>query len=198
MEKKTPYAPNNLTEKPLSWYTEAFRAADPGEIAERTGIFCEEGVFHIKALDREWLIDWPDCKNPDIRDKDKILFMDYLLNGKKTGPSQTFLSYADFPWGDLYNRNFKARCINRLVGTWGNRPEAFKEAVVRLGGLILPGNGIIGLIPFMENLELKFIIWEGDEEFPSSGQILFTDNFRDAFSAEDQVGVCELILRLLQ
>jgi hypothetical protein len=32
---------------------------------------------------------------------------------------------------------------------------------------------------------MSIIVWPGDEEFPSSAQILFDDNVPAAFSAED-------------
>mgnify|MGYP000594588565 CR=1 FL=1 len=32
------------------------------------------------------------------------------------------------------------------------------------------------------------ILWEGDEEFPPSSQILFSDNFPVSFQAEDMAG----------
>ena len=41
---------------------------------------------------------------------------------------------------------------------------------------------------------VRFTLWEGDEEFAPTSQILFSDNFPDAFAAEDRVVVCEYIL----
>lgn len=38
---------------------------------------------------------------------------------------------------------------------------------------------------FINNLYMTFILWEGDDEFPPSAQILFDNNFPFAFSAED-------------
>ena len=198
MEKKTPYAPNNLTERPIAHYMESFRTADPYEISERTGVPFTDKTFHLNVLGRERLIDWPEFKNDGFKDKEKILFLHYLLEGKKVSPSVTFSSYADLPWGNVYDRNFRARCVNRLVGTFGTRIEAFQEAAEKLGGRMLSGSGVTAEFTFMENLNVRFILWEGDEEFPASGQILFSDNFPDAFAAEDRVVVCETILGYLR
>ena len=198
MDKKTPYAPNNITERPIAHYMEQFRSTDPYEISGRTGVVFNDNHFHLKILGTERLIDWPRFEAKGFKDKEKILFLRYLLEGKKVVPSGTFSSYADLPWGSVYDSNFRARCVNRLARTYGTHIEEFKEAAVRLGGTILPGNGITAEIPFMENLNVRFILWEGDEEFPSSGQILFSDNFPDAFTAEDRVIVCEVILEYLK
>lgn len=194
MEKKTPYAPDNLTQRPITYYMEGFKAADPKEISERTGVPFENGAFHLKVLGNERIIDWPEFINENFSDKEKILFLHYLLEGKKTVPSNDFVSYADLPWGDVYDRNFRGRCINRLIGMFGTRPDAFQSAAEKLGGVKVPGSGIIEEIQFMDNLRVRFIIWEGDDEFPASGQIVFSSNFPDAFAAEDRVVVCELIL----
>ncbi len=198
MTVKPPYNANNLTERPIAFYTEGFRNADPFEISERTGVLFSDGCFHLNVLGRERVIDWPAFENEGFKDKEKILFLHYLLEGKKVSPSSTFSSYADLPWGNVYDRNFRARCVNRLVGTFGTRIDAFKEAVQKIGGTIREGNGTTAEITFMENLIVRFIIWEGDDEFPASGQIIFSDNFPDAFAAEDRVVVCEVILGYLK
>jgi hypothetical protein len=41
---------------------------------------------------------------------------------------------------------------------------------------------------------VRFQLWAGDEEFPPSSQILFSDNFAAAFHAEDLVVVCDIII----
>lgn len=194
MNKNTPYAANNLTERPIAYYMDGFRSADPYEISERTGVPFRDRIFYLNVLGKERPIDWPEFKAEGFKDKEKILFLHYLLEGKKVSACDTFSSYADLPWGEVYDRNFHGRCINRMVGTFGTRIDAFKEAVSNIGGKLIPGNGVIAQIPFMENLNVRFILWEGDDEFPASGQIVFSDNFPDAFTAEDRVVVCEVIL----
>ena len=51
---------------------------------------------------------------------------------------------------------------------------------------------------FMNDLFVRFILWEGDEEFPPSSQILFSDNFPIAFSAEDMAVVGDISIGLLK
>ena len=193
-EKKTPYAPDNLTQRPLTHYLDLFRETDPEEIAARTGIPFENSSFTFRVLNRERKVTWPDFSDEGWKDKEKILFARYLLEGKKVFPVLDFKAYNELPWGDVYDRNFRARCVNRLVGTFGTRPEAFAAACEKLGGTKVPGSGLIYEISFMENLNVRMILWEGDEEFPASGQILFSSNFPETFSAEDRVIVCEVIL----
>lgn len=47
---------------------------------------------------------------------------------------------------------------------------------------------------FLEGLRLCFVLWAGDEEFPSSAQILFSDNFPVAYAAEDVAYIGDVVL----
>ena len=49
-------------------------------------------------------------------------------------------------------------------------------------------------IPFINGLTVRLIVWEGDDEFPPSSQILFSDNFPNAFTAEDIAVTGDIIL----
>lgn len=50
----------------------------------------------------------------------------------------------------------------------------------------------------MPGYEVQIIVWEGDDEFPPNSQILFSDNFPKAFSAEDRTVVGDLIISELK
>ena len=45
---------------------------------------------------------------------------------------------------------------------------------------------------------VQFLLWEGDEEFAPSSQILFSDNFPAGFHAEDLVVVCDVLITILK
>ena len=42
------------------------------------------------------------------------------------------------------------------------------------------------------------ILWEGDDEFPPSSQILFSDNFPVSFAAEDMAVMGDVIIGSLK
>ena len=198
MNEKIPYNKNNITERPLEHYMGLFREADPAEMAARTGVHYDGKSFHLQVMGQERIISWPDFEDEGWGAKDKILFLHYLLEGKKVDPVSEFAAYNELPWGDVYDKNFRGRCVRRLVGMFGNRLDAFHEVCKKFGGTPTTGSGVGYDIEFMPGLFIKLIIWEGDEEFPSSGQILFSKNFPDAFAAEDRVIVCELMLSLMK
>ena len=46
--------------------------------------------------------------------------------------------------------------------------------------------------------KIQMILWEGDEEFPPSSQILFSDNFPVSFQAEDMAVMGDVIIGSLK
>ena len=53
-------------------------------------------------------------------------------------------------------------------------------------------------LTLMEGLTMQFILYLGDEEFPPNAQILFSDNFRYAFTAEDLANVGDIVLNRMK
>ena len=49
-----------------------------------------------------------------------------------------------------------------------------------------------------EDLFIKFILWEGDDEFPPSSQILFSDNFAVSFAAEDLAVAGDIAINMMK
>ena len=50
---------------------------------------------------------------------------------------------------------------------------------------------------FMPGLSIRISIWNADEEFPPSAQILFSDNFHYAFTAEDMACIGDIFIKIL-
>lgn len=192
------YNPNNIIENPMNIYLDRYNEADPEEMSMRTGVPYEDGAFHFHVLNEDVLLAWPNAEpNGSLGPKDVILFMHFLLEGNKTEGSTHFVSYADMPWGDVYDVPFRGRCIRRLIGVFGTNKAGFEKACQALGGTKVKSSGCAYQITFMEGYDLQFILWEGDDEFPASGQIIFSDNFPDGFPAEDRVVVVEYVLKRL-
>ena len=41
---------------------------------------------------------------------------------------------------------------------------------------------------------MQILVWEGDDEFPPSAQILYSDNFAEGFAAEDRVVAGDILI----
>ena len=189
---------NNLIELPTEHYQELFAKADPLEMSARTGIEFSDGKFRFRVLNEDKTLTWPDANDECFKPKDRILFMRYLLEGKKVSFTTEFAAYKELKDGELYNKPFTGRCIYRMLGSYGKNPDAFIKACEHYGGHRIKSSGIQYEFEFLHNLFLRFILWEGDEEFAPNMQILFSKNFDDTFSSEDRVVACEYLIGKMQ
>lgn len=143
------YGRNNLTEKTLEYYLEAFEKTDPYKISRRLGIpydpLRKEFTFYF--LGQTYIARCSDFRiNPvDSEDnlfgrnpKARILLLRYLLCSTVYFPDGEFKSYREFPSGELYYDVFRGRCIQRLLRIYSGRIPDFKEAAVKLGGILIP------------------------------------------------------------
>lgn len=195
--------PDNKTGKPLEHYRAAFAAAVPEELSARSGVAWSDGAFHTVFLGRTVSISWPSMEATDangarLSPSAEILLGRLLLEGTLSPGSGRFLSYSELPWGSVYNAQFTGRCIRRLAAGYGTRLSEFGPACESLGGRAIDGADAAYEIPFLPELWVRLLLWEGDEEFPASAQILFSDNFSAAFTAEDIAVAGDLLLNALK
>ena len=102
------------------------------------------------------------------------------------------------PWGEVYIKPFTGRILTRAAFTFGTRIGAYRQAAERLGGVAL-SHGDAGFeFVLLEGYRLRLLVWEGDEEFPPNAQVLYSDNFAEAFAAEDRVVAGELLIGALK
>ena len=87
----------------------------------------------------------------------------------------------------------------RLAFGFGNKLKKFEEIMEKIGAEKI-SNGDAGYeFEFLNDLKLRFILWAGDDEFPPSAQILFSDNFPMAFTqGEDMAVVGDVSINMLK
>ncbi len=132
-----------------------------------------------------------------LRPATRILLGRLLLEGTAVPSSGKLLAYSELPWGSVYQAQFNARCIRRLAATYGNSLSRFAAACETLGGEKTAGADAAYTLAFLPGLALRLSLWEGDEEFPATAQILFSDSFAAAFTAEDLAVVGDVTLNAL-
>lgn len=195
---------NNKEMVPFEHYTGLFAKLDPVEASQRCNVKYdpEKQEFTTRLLDVDYVISWPEFA---IRSEDaagfalqnlpaQILLIRYLLEGRASIGSGSFLTYREMPWGDVYLKPFTGRCLNRAAFTFGPRLEAFVKAMDASRALPLKNGDASYEIEVMPGYAVRLIVWEGDDEFPPNAQILFSDNFPLAFSAEDRTVVGDIVI----
>ena len=54
------------------------------------------------------------------------------------------------------------------------------------------------LFPLVGQYAMQILVWEGDEEFPPSAQVLYSDNFAEGFAAEDRVVAGDILISTIK
>lgn len=205
------YGKDNKERIPFEHYLEEFAAIEPKEAAERAGVPWHEDTqeFEVRMMQKTFLVKWPECTVRKAEASEdygamvdgippKIMVMRYLTRGVASVGSGKFLTYREVPHGEVYFRQFHGRCILRLAFSYGNRLEEFRKKMETLGA-VPRGHGDAGYeFEFLNGYRVQFLLWAGDEEFPPSAQILFSDNFPLSFEAEDLAVVGDIAIGTLK
>lgn len=195
---------NNKEMVPFEHYVGLFEKLDPVEAAQRCGVKydAERQVFEMRLMYVDYEISWPKF---EIRSQTQdgfalknlpaqMLLIRFLLEGCASTGSGAFLTYREMPWGEVYLKPFTGRCITRAAFTFGTRLAAFRAAMDKSPAIRLDNGDASYQLEIMPGYEVRIIVWEGDDEFPPNTQILFSDNFPNAFSAEDRTVVGDLFI----
>ena len=205
------YDKDSKERMPWEHYLELYAKADPKEIAARLSIPYDESAkaFTLTFLGSDYTITYPDFQVKHVEDEKKcypledmiyakILTIRFLLNGNNSQGSGRFKTYREMPWGEVYLRQFDGRCIKRLAFTYGNRLKDFKGIMEHIHAAPVDHGDIAYQVEIFPGYLIQMILWEGDEEFPPSSQILFSDNFPVSFAAEDMAVMGDVIIGSLK
>ncbi len=197
---------------PFEHYMDLFQKADAKEMSQRTGLPYDEenSTFTLRLMGVTYLVKHPTFEVTHVEDdvigyyplesavNARILVLRYLVEGKEAPATGKFLTYRETPWGSVYLRQFTGRCIMRFAYGFGNKQHLFQNAMEKINAEKLTQGDISYEFEFLNGYKLRMILWAGDEEFPPSSQILFSDNFPIAFQAEDMAVVGDITISMIK
>ena len=150
----------------------------------------EEVTFHFFSEPYQIqfpLIEFTSPSKKTISLVTRILLLHYLLRADGTPLTGKWVGYKDIPGGLLYASVFARRVTDPLVRKFGVSAKWFREIGMALGG----STGGIGDASFVMQafpyLPVQYVLWEGDEEFSASVQVLFDASVDHYLSLEDIV-----------
>ena len=208
---KLGYGKDSNERLPWEHYLSQYQESDPKEIAARLGISYDEEqkYFTLKFLGTVYQISWPDFQVSHEADDmgfypletmtyARTLTIRFLLNGAEASGTGKFKTYREMPWGEVYLRQFDGRCIKRLAFSYGNRIKDFQAIMEHMHCVPVKHGDIAYQLEIFPDYLVQMILWEGDDEFPPSSQILFSDNFPISFQAEDMAVMGDVIIGSLK
>lgn len=160
--------------------------ADPQRLAVRSGCTYIEiergaGIFQLTFWGKPVSIDFPAfiARDPqsltELPALNQAMLLYYLHTADGTPLTGRWISFADLPDGRFYNQAFQGYTGGELQRCFKNDCESLKQAALSSSGILLPGapGNLAYCFQALPRLPLLLVIWEGDEDFPASFQILF-------------------------
>ncbi len=192
---------NHKEEVPFSHYTQLFSQLEPEEATARLSDVRWDGKeFFVKLLGREYAISHPECviraldgeKLPPL--PTQTFLLRYLLESKSASWAGTWKTFREMPWGEMYIKPYTGRVLTRAAFTFGTRVEAFRKAAEKLGATPVRHGDAGFQFDLIGPYQMQILVWAGDEEFPPSAQVLYSDNFAQGFAAEDRVVAGDILI----
>lgn len=168
----------------------ALQGADPARLAHQTGtefVLEADGkqVFHFLFWNRpvrmhlpEWIIREAESGEP-LPASFQALCLFYFTTANSAPRSGKWVSFSELPDGRFYNQAYQGYSGGELLRAFGDDLDVFRSAAERSGGKPLnageteiPGD-LAYRFQMLPRVELLVTVWAGDEDFPSSYQILF-------------------------
>jgi hypothetical protein len=118
----------------------------------------------------------------------KVLLLHYLLNARICPLTGKLISFKEIPGGgSIYYQTFHKRAITPLVKTFATNPEKLYKAAEQFNGIKENYGDASVTIRVFPLIPVTYVIWQGDEEFPASGTILFDETVTNFLPGEDIV-----------
>lgn len=179
----------------------------PAQICLNAAVsFCtDEDIFLVKYLGRDYQISLQTGdvsgvgSGVEVSASVKVLLLHYLLNASNRPLSGNMISFRDLKNGAaIYYPNFYKRAVIPLIRTFGDCAEDIYKASAELNGVKEKYGHASVTVNVLPMVPVTFVLWEGEDDIPASGTILFDDSIEYFLPAEDIVcagsfGVYELM-----
>jgi len=154
-------------------------------------------VIILDYLNKTYQITLPEIEfsvagnGEDVPLKDKILMLHYLLMAKGTPPAGKLIAYKELPGGTNYFPTFSKRAIRPILEEFSEKPHRLADVARRLGFSRTDYGDIAVTANAFKRVPMTIVLWQGDEELPSEGNILFDGSISDYLSMDDINILCE-------
>ena len=196
---------NHKEEVPFAHYEALFSQLQPQDAVSRLGEEIWNGEeFRVRLLGREFSISHPKY---ELRALDggslpplptQTFLLRYLLESKEVRWDGGWKTFREMPWGEMYITPYTGRVLTRAAFTFGTRINAFRAACEKMGAVSLKHGDAGFQFDFIGSYQMQILVWEGDEEFPPSAQVLYSDNFSDGFAPEDRVVAGDILISTIK
>ena len=179
---------------------EEFLKKNINDICQNTGArtYKSDNSITISFIDKEIIVTYPEVKIFYKNDDDvplwlKILLLHYLSEADGIPASGEQITFKEISGGLAYYPTFQNRAINPILNTFAGRFDEYVQAAERIGGVRSDcGNYSVSFQVFPK-IKITYNIWEGDDDFPSEGNVVFDSSIIKYLTTEDIAVLCNMI-----
>jgi hypothetical protein len=165
-------------------------AQDPWIVANRSGATYRainnlQGEFHLPIWEQSAVLTFPGLAGRDMSTGQELplvfqaLLLYYLKISDGAPLSNRWISFSELPNGKFYNEAYQGYTGKELGRAFLGDVDKFVRVAQKTGGTLepnsspqIPGDRACSFIA-LPRVSLRVAAWSGDEDFPSSFQILF-------------------------
>jgi len=121
------------------------------------------------------------------------LILHYLIGAKEIEPTGKLLTFRELEGGEVYYQAFYRRAIQPIAQELAPTPELLLKRAKRIGGVKHNLGDASTKISVFPRLPIIVVIWMGDDEVPSSANILFDSTAGYHLSTEDLAAIGDIV-----
>jgi hypothetical protein len=127
----------------------------------------------------------------------KILLLHYLIQAKGTPASGQQITFKQITGGLAYYPAFHRRSIKPVIKSYGNNLNKYIIAAERIGGVKSDFSKYSIFFQVFPKVTVIFNLWEGDDELPADGNIIFDSSITDYLTTEDIAVLCNILALMI-
>ncbi|MBP2635212.1 MAG: hypothetical protein H6Q72_1119 [Firmicutes bacterium] len=170
-------------------------AKTPAEMAANSGATFDEtqNVFLIKYINEEYMVSYPDGEVTFANRQDsvpvpvKVVLLHYLLAATGQPLSGQWISFKEIPGGMIYLQPFNGRVLGAFKAFFGKDAKRLLSAGEQVGGRPAKFGDAAVTLDILPRVPVTYVIWQGDEEFPTNATALFDASAQYYLPTEDLV-----------
>lgn len=158
----------------------------------------------LRFLNKDIIISWPEmelaCKGSDdeVPIQQQVLILHYLngaSNPRAVEIRGEWISFQDLPEGRFYMDAFIKRAKEPLLRTFGVNPKKMADLASRIyNATPMDFGDFSAAVRALPLVPVVLVLWQGDDEFPPEGNILFDRGISGILPAEDIAWLAGMIV----
>lgn len=189
----------------LSRAREDLQASNPLVVAARSSTGFQDGRFLVPFFQRRLWVDYPrgtvgeEGAGSKVSPFLQVLILHYLVNANGVGVADKWIAYRHLPGAYFIQQKFATEATLPLLRAFGRNPEGLRTAALRLGGMPIDRFGDVAFrFLALPRIPIACVLYLGEEEIPSSVNILFDEAAPEYLPTEDLIELAAYLGRSLR